>query len=79
MPTGKGQRGKETLLSTADVAAVAGLSPNSIQSYYHAGYMPQPDVTIGVERARMHGWRRETIDEWLANRPGRGRRPKAED
>lgn len=69
----KGQLGKERLLSVADIAELAGIATASVQSYYHQGYMPQPDVTIGIERAKMHGWRRETVDQWLATRPGRGR------
>lgn len=74
--TSQGQWGKQTMLSVGDIAELAGVSTATIQSYYHQGYLPQPDVTIGVERARMHGWLRETVDEWIANRPGRGRRRK---
>ncbi|MDV7244460.1 MULTISPECIES: hypothetical protein [Rhodococcus] len=47
-----------------------------------SGYkLPPPDVTIGpvkddgtLERGSVGGWSEKTIDEWQANRPGRGAR-----
>ncbi|WP_116917262.1 hypothetical protein [Williamsia muralis] len=47
-----------------------------------AGYkLPEPDVTVrpvdedgNLLRGSFGGWTEETIDEWNANRPGRGAR-----
>ncbi|WP_287487745.1 hypothetical protein [Rhodococcus sp. (in: high G+C Gram-positive bacteria)] len=47
-----------------------------------SGYdLPDPDVTIGpinddgtIPRGTHQGWADATIDEWHANRPGRGAR-----
>ncbi|WP_094275327.1 hypothetical protein [Rhodococcus sp. OK302] len=45
-----------------------------------SGYkLPAPDVTVGpvdddgsLRRGTIAGWTEKTIDEWKANRPGRG-------
>ncbi|MDF7665690.1 XRE family transcriptional regulator [Bifidobacterium sp. ESL0745] len=37
--------------------------------------LPEPDAWIG----RTRGWRADTIDEWNANRPGHGGRPRKRD
>ncbi|MDF3311823.1 hypothetical protein P3H15_43360 [Rhodococcus sp. T2V] len=41
---------------------------NTIKSYRAKGMLPPADVRIGT----MDGWFPETIDNWAANRPGRG-------
>lgn len=56
--------------ATLAVAVFGSLS--STLSAYNDGRT----FALGVERARMHGWLRESVDEWIANRPGRGRRRK---
>lgn len=55
----------ERFLST-EVAERLGVDRSAIGRYK----MPEPDLLIGKTR----GWRPETIDEWDANRPGRGAR-----
>ncbi|KAA8828303.1 hypothetical protein [Bifidobacterium tissieri] len=47
-----------------DVARRLGISTAAVASYR----LPDPDAMIG----RTRGWLPETIDEWNANRPGRG-------
>lgn len=64
-------------LSSAEAAALAGITPNAFRSMVGRGYAPQPD-----RRGSYHGhrWNRETIEQWLANRAGRGAgggRPRA--
>ncbi|MCI6584480.1 MAG: transcriptional regulator [Mobiluncus sp.] len=62
-------------LSLKGVATRAGLSENTIKAYFARGYMPAPDVEIGTgEKVTAYGWSPETVDTWLANRPGRGAR-----
>lgn len=62
-------------LSLAGVASRAGLSVNTVKAYFSRGYLPEPDVEIGNgEKVTAYGWAAETIDTWLANRPGRGAR-----
>lgn len=62
-------------LSLRGVAAYTGLSENTLKAYSQRGYMPAPDVRIGTgEKVTANGWSTDTIDHWLANRPGRGAR-----
>lgn len=62
-------------LSLRGVAAYTGLSENTLKAYFQRGYMPAPDVEIGTgEKVTANGWSTDTIDHWLANRPGRGAR-----
>lgn len=55
-------------LSVSDVAKRLGVTSAAISSYK----LPKPDAMIG----RTRGWLPSTIDEWNANRPGHGGRPK---
>lgn len=64
-------------LGVTDVAQRLGIVKSAVSAYK----LPEPDVMIG----RTRGWLPETIDEWNANRPGRGvgggrpRKSKAKD
>jgi hypothetical protein len=58
--------GVVTFLSRVDVAHRIGLK--SVRSL-SGMVLPPHDARIGVHR----GWKPETIDNWHANRPGRGR------
>lgn len=51
-------------LSVTDVAKRLGISTAAVSAYK----LPQPDALIG----RTRGWLPETIDQWNAQRPGRG-------
>lgn len=57
-------------LGPAEVAARVGLAPATVRAYARDGMMPEPDVRIGPNA----GWSEATIDQWWANRPGRGAR-----
>ena len=51
-------------LSVTDVSKRLGISTAAVSAYK----LPQPDATIG----RTRGWLPDTIDQWNAQRPGRG-------
>lgn len=51
-------------LSVGDVAERLHISSAAVSSYD----LPEPDARIG----RTRGWLPETIDAWVASRPGRG-------
>lgn len=57
-------------MGPAEVAAYVGLTAGTIRYYAANGRMPDPDVRIGPNG----GWSKETIDVWMANRPGQGAR-----
>lgn len=63
-------------LSLAQFADRIGVKPATMSRYK----LPEPDATIGplgaggaLPRGTIRGWLPETIDEWNARRPGRGR------
>jgi predicted DNA-binding transcriptional regulator AlpA len=58
----------ERYLSTTEVAERIGVTRGALGRYR----LPEPDAWIGTTR----GWLPATIDEWHANRPGRGNRTK---
>ena len=57
------------LLAVREVAALAGVRPETIHAYLHRGKMPPPDLTI----SRSPVWRRRTIERWLKTRAPRKR------
>jgi len=61
-----------TYLDTAGLAERAGLTPSTTRTYLCRGQLPAPDVMVG----RTPGWLPETVDAWLAARPGRTGRPR---
>ena len=61
-------------LGTAAVAQRAGLAVPTVRSYILKGLLPDADVTITTPSGPLRGWAPETIDAWLASRPGRGAR-----
>jgi len=65
----------ETLrqLTTTDVANMAGVTDQAIRRHRIRGTIPEPDGYVG----RTPFWFLPTIEEWLANRRGRGR-PRAQ-
>jgi hypothetical protein len=69
-------------LSQAQFAERIGVSPNSMGRYK----LPPADAVTGpvnddgsLPRGTIRGWLPETIDEWNANRPGRGARTDLRD
>lgn len=57
----------EHYLSTGDIAKQLGITQGAMGHYK----LPEPDVIIGN---RYKGWSQETVDAWIASRPGRGTR-----
>lgn len=69
-------------LSKRQFAQRIGASDPTLSGYK----LPPPDVTIGpvnddgsLPRGSVGGWTERTIDEWNANRPGRGARTDLRD
>ncbi|WP_172121036.1 helix-turn-helix transcriptional regulator [Actinomyces faecalis] len=61
-------------LGRIDLAARAGITAKTAENYQRDGYLPAPDVVITNGARSVKGWLPETVDTWLANRPGRGAR-----
>ena len=61
-------------LGAAGFAARAGLAVATIRSYMRKGLTPTADVIITTPAGPLRGWAPETIDAWMASRPGRGAR-----
>ena len=57
-------------MSRTDVAEEIGVTPDTISAYLRDGFIPEPDGYVG----KSPWWWPETIQEWRASRPGRGRR-----
>jgi predicted DNA-binding transcriptional regulator AlpA len=55
-------------LDTRAVASRIGVTADTVSSYRARGYLPQPDIMLG----RSPGWLPETIEAWIAARPGKG-------
>jgi predicted DNA-binding transcriptional regulator AlpA len=58
------------LLGIGDVARLAGVSPATITAYLSRRRMPEPVMRLGNTPV----WSRPVIRQWLAARPGQGRR-----
>ena len=74
-------RDPEELLNAADASRFLGYkNPNQVTTYMrdHPGYFPDPDVVeeMGTDENpyRRQKWRVQTLLDWMATRPGRGRR-----
>ena len=61
-------------LGTAAVAERAGLAVATVRSYILKGLIPPADVVISTPNGPLRGWSIDTIDAWIASRPGRGAR-----
>lgn len=61
-------------LSLSDLARRVGITRNTASSYSQKNLLPKPDAFIGLGDKAVRGWLPETVDEWQANRPGRGAR-----
>ncbi|WP_086796428.1 hypothetical protein [Streptomyces caniscabiei] len=76
----------ETLLNAADASRYLGYkNPNQVTTFVrdHPGYFPEPDVVEEKGTAenpyRRQLWKVQTLQEWMASRPGRGRRAGARE
>ncbi|MCM3882143.1 helix-turn-helix domain-containing protein [Frankia sp. R82] len=61
----------DPLLSYSEIATIAGVSAKTMRNYRAAGRFPPPDELPAPDRPR---WRRSTVLDWLATRPGQGAR-----
>lgn len=68
----------DDLLSTGQVAELLGISPGTWRGYVHRHQAPAPDPADAVDK-RTPRWRRDVIEAWAAQRPGRGGRRKETD
>lgn len=63
----------DDMLTTAEVAAVLELNPQTVYTYVSRGSFPAPDGYLGA----TPWWRPATVEEWQASRRAPGR-PKKE-
>ncbi|QPK81482.1 transcriptional regulator [Schaalia sp. ZJ405] len=61
-------------LGISDLAEIAGITVGTAKQYGKEGRLPAPDVLVGLGDRAVRGWKHETVEEWMSNRPGRGRR-----
>ncbi|WP_409239826.1 hypothetical protein [Streptomyces sp. PA5.6] len=78
-------RDPQDLLNAADASRFLGYkNPNQVTTFVrdHPGYFPEPDAVeeLGTEERpyRRLLWRVQTLLDWMATRPGRGRRAGAQ-
>lgn len=74
----------DTLLNASDASRYLGYkNTNQVNTFVrdHPGYFPEPDVVEEKGTAenpyRRQLWKAATLQEWMASRPGRGRRAGA--
>jgi hypothetical protein len=65
-----GQVDEQERLRSYEAAALAGITQSTWNSYVYRGQAPQPD---GERDTRRPYWYRSTVEEYMRNRPGRGR------
>ncbi|MGW4516423.1 hypothetical protein ACWEO4_31550 [Streptomyces sp. NPDC004393] len=77
-------RDPQDLLNAADASRFLGYkNPNQVTTFVrdHPGYFPDPDVVEELGTAenpyRRQMWRVQTLLDWMATRPGRGRQAGA--
>ena len=64
------------MLSTSEVAVLAGVKPETVRQYIARGVFPRPDGYF----SSSPWWHQETVDVWLLDRrpPGRPKTIKEE-
>ena len=62
------QQAMKTYMSLTEIARMLKISTGALANYQ----LPPADALIG----RTRGWKRATIEQWDAHRPGHGGRPK---
>lgn len=65
-----------TYMGMNSIAIHTRLSVNTLKSYLLKGLLPAPDAVIESPSGQIRGWTRETIDDWMSSRPGRGNRER---
>lgn len=66
-------------LSLSGLAEVAGIAMGTVRSYSAQGRLPEPDAYIGEGPRAVRGWTHQTVEQWIASRPGQGARTDLHD
>lgn len=61
-------------LGITGFAEYTGLADSTIQSYLRKNMLPEPDIWYIMRGGRRPAWTTDTIEQWIDNRPGSGRR-----
>lgn len=61
-----------TYMGVSAIAERTGLTVNTIKSYVRKGMLPEPDAVIESPTGQIKGWKAETVEAWIDNRPGSG-------
>ena len=61
-------------LGISGFAKHAGLADSTINSYLRKGMLPTPDIVYIARAGSRPAWTIDTVERWMNNRPGRGRR-----
>ena len=61
-------------LSISAFAKHVGLTDSTIQSYFLKGMLPAPEIYYLTGKGRRPAWSIDTVEHWMNNRPGSGRR-----
>lgn len=63
----------DELVSMAEIAALINVNVTAVRSYRSRGILPEPLLVLAVGPI----WKRSTIIDWQAARPGKGGRRRA--
>jgi hypothetical protein len=61
-------------LGVSAFAKHVGLTDSTIQSYFLKGMLPAPEIYYLTGKGERPGWSIDTVEHWMNNRPGTGRR-----
>lgn len=61
-------------LGISAFAKHVGLTDSTIQSYFLKGMLPAPEIHYLTGKGERPGWTIDTVEHWMNNRPGSGRR-----
>lgn len=61
-------------LGISAFAKHVGLTDSTIQSYFYKGMLPAPEIYYLTGKGERPAWAVDTVDHWMNNRPGTGRR-----
>ncbi len=65
---------QDDLLTVADIAGLAQIDAVTWRVYVHRRQAPEADGPRDASTGWRPRWRRATVEHWLANRPGQGKR-----
>ena len=61
-------------LGVSAFAKHVGLKDSTINSYFRKGMLPAPEICYLTGKGERPGWHIDTVEHWMNNRPGSGRR-----